>query len=259
MNVKYAIYPTLLDAFTSWQNSGEIWEKYWGHSECPPHTPEEFQALQRQSLIDKINRVPQEYSEAADRGTAFNLVIDWMVTGEKPAEIECSKAGGMITATYNGHDFVYPVDTAKAVAGHLAGSLAQQLAEGFIDTPYGGVRLYGYIDYITPLRVVDLKTTGSYSLGKYKGSWQRLVYPYCLQQQGCEVEGVEFYVVELGKARKDGTVPAAIYSEFYNWRQQELTEQLRHGLTDFIEFLESVRDEITDFRIFNIRKDEQNT
>ena len=76
--VKFKFYATLLDAYQNYLDSDIIWSKYWGWSENPPHTPEEFKKIQFQSLIDKINRVPFD-SEAADKGTAFNEVIDCMV------------------------------------------------------------------------------------------------------------------------------------------------------------------------------------
>lgn len=75
---KYRIYATLLDAFGAYLNSDVIWDKYWGWSENPPHTPEEFHEQQFQELIDRINRKPFD-SEAADRGTAFNEIIDCMI------------------------------------------------------------------------------------------------------------------------------------------------------------------------------------
>ena len=45
---KYRIYATLLDAFGAYLNSDVIWDKYWGWSENPPHTPEEFHEQQFQ-------------------------------------------------------------------------------------------------------------------------------------------------------------------------------------------------------------------
>lgn len=53
---KFKFYATLLDAFTSYLKSDAIWERYWGFSENPPHTPEEFRQQQFQSLIDTINQ-----------------------------------------------------------------------------------------------------------------------------------------------------------------------------------------------------------
>lgn len=88
---KYRIYATLLDAFGAYLNSDVIWDKYWGWSENPPHTPEEFHEQQFQELIDRINRKPFD-SEAADRGTAFNEIIDCMIENRKSSIMEISKA-----------------------------------------------------------------------------------------------------------------------------------------------------------------------
>ena len=46
--------------------TGEVW------------TEEEFEEIQRLSLIDTINRVPFD-SEDADRGTAFNEIVDCFI------------------------------------------------------------------------------------------------------------------------------------------------------------------------------------
>ena len=53
---KYRFYATVLDSFLGYLNSDIVWEKYWGWSENPPHTPEEFHELQFHELIDRINR-----------------------------------------------------------------------------------------------------------------------------------------------------------------------------------------------------------
>ena len=76
--VSYRIYPTLLDGYQDLLDSDIIYERYWGYSENPHLSLDEFREKQFQGLIDKINRVPFE-SEAASKGTAFNEVIDCMV------------------------------------------------------------------------------------------------------------------------------------------------------------------------------------
>ena len=68
---EYNIYATLLDTFQNYLDSDKIYNRYWGNSENPPHTPKEFEMLQYQAVIDRINRVPFD-SDAADRGTCFN-------------------------------------------------------------------------------------------------------------------------------------------------------------------------------------------
>ena len=90
MQPKYRFYATILDAFWGYLNSDVIWDKYWGWSENPPHTPEEFHELQFQELIDRINRKPFD-SEKADRGTAFNEVIDCMIENRKSETVKVEK------------------------------------------------------------------------------------------------------------------------------------------------------------------------
>lgn len=254
----YAIYPTLLDAFTSWQNSGEIWEKYWGRADNPPCTPDEFEQKQLRELIDKINRVPQPFSEAAERGSAFNAVVDAVVCdGAWPEGLVSITAGEdddntkVYDVKFGEHSYRYPAQLVNGLAERLCGAIAQQRVEGTIATHRGLVRLYGYADYILPNRIVDLKTTGSYSFGKYASSWQRFVYPYCIEQQGGEVDGLEFLVVELKKPKKSGLLEGEVFREFYNWRAEEHTRELQQCVADFVDFVEAVRGEITDNRIFN--------
>ena len=86
--LNYCIYATLLDAYWGYLNSDVIWEKYWGWSENPPHTPEEFHELQFQELIDRINRKPFD-SEAADKGTAFNELVDALIEKSQAERYGC--------------------------------------------------------------------------------------------------------------------------------------------------------------------------
>ena len=83
--IKYKIYPTLLDAFRRYRHAYELWEDYYGFSEDPKHTAEEFEQKCLEELLDKINRKPLEDTTAADRGTCFNEIIDSIVTG-RPSE-----------------------------------------------------------------------------------------------------------------------------------------------------------------------------
>lgn len=75
---KYRFYPSLLDKFEQYLRADEQVESFWNiDNETGEYkkSPEEIEAELKQSLLDTINRVPFE-SEAADKGTAFNAVID---------------------------------------------------------------------------------------------------------------------------------------------------------------------------------------
>ena len=41
--IKYKIYPTLLDAYWRYKNAFAVWESYYGFSDEPKYTPEEFE------------------------------------------------------------------------------------------------------------------------------------------------------------------------------------------------------------------------
>ncbi len=89
---KYRFYPSLLDKFEQYLRADEQVESFWNvDNETGEYkkSPEEIEAELKQSLLDAINRVPFE-SEAADKGTAFNAVIDCYIHKKKhiPSERE---------------------------------------------------------------------------------------------------------------------------------------------------------------------------
>ena len=90
----YSAYATLLDSFQSYLDAEKIYNKYFT-SENPSMTVDEWCDKMYTDLINKINRVPFT-SEAADRGTAFNELVDALI--KKPLEdrlkdndMECEK------------------------------------------------------------------------------------------------------------------------------------------------------------------------
>lgn len=253
-NPRYRIYPTLLDAFTQYEQAESVYEQYYGWSENPSITLEEFCAQRRQELLDRINRVPFE-SEAADRGTVFNELVDCLIECRKPREGITAEPyegvnGTMIRATYKEQEFIFPRCIIQSFADHFNGALTQQLVSAPIGTEYGVVELYGYIDELMPLSVHDIKTTSSYSMGKYKDHAQHLVYPYCLYQQGCKVYLFEYNILELDKKG----APSGIYKEVYRFNPVRDSLILRDKVEAFIRFLEEHKAEITDKKVFGGEK-----
>lgn len=267
-NIRYKFYASLLDAYQDYLDCDKIYERYWGFSENPPCSPVEFQEKQLQSLIDKINRVPFD-NEAADKGTAFNEVIDCMVKHCKPTKIGVERVYKQIVmgdvsgppeerwadvqytdevvglkVRYNERDFYFPINVVREVASYYTGALCQQYTEGVLPTAYGNVLLYGFIDYIMPFSVHDLKTTGRYNVGKFKSHWQHKVYPYALACNGCEIKDFEYNVVEWGKTINT-------YTEHFAFDKERDTLLLQRHCEDFIRFLTDHREQITDKKIFN--------
>lgn len=272
MQPKYRFYATLLDAFHGYVNSDAIWEKYWGWSENPPHTPEAFHELQFQELIDRINRKPFD-SEAADKGTAFNEVIDCMIENRKSdtmsieriyekavvddyqycdGDVICRKKEIVtnniiaLKAIYNNREFTFPISLCREFANYFKGALTQQRVEAILPTAFGDVLVYGFIDELMPTSVHDIKTTGSYSVGKFKDHYQHLVYPYALIQNGNDIRTFEYNIVEFNK----GGYVVDTYTETYVFNPERDVPILTNHCEEFIKFLEENRALITDKKIF---------
>lgn len=250
---KYRFYATLLDTFWGYLNSDVIWDKYWGWSENPPHTPEEFHELQFQGLIDRINRVPID-SEAADKGTAFNEIIDCMIENRKSSKMDITRLYlndmneprkvTAIKAIYNNREFTFPIQLCREFVNYFKGALTQQWVEAILPTSFGDVLLCGLIDELMPNTVHDIKTTGSYSVGKFKNNFQHLVYPYALLQGGSDVRKFEYNVAEIGKYNY------STYTETYVFNPDRDIPVLTNHCEDFIRFLEENRNLVTDTKIF---------
>lgn len=269
---KYRFYATLLDAFNDYIHSDVIWQKYWGFSENPPHTPEEFHELQFQELINRINRVPFD-NEKADRGTAFNEVIDCMVENRKSETMKiervykverfgaCDEVGKplyydeeqtnevvALKATYNNREFTFPISICREFANYFKGALTQQRVEAILPTRFGDVLVYGFIDELMPSTVHDIKTTGQYTFGKFKSHFQHLVYPYALIQNGNDIRTFEYNILEFSKAG----YPIDTYTETYVFVPERDIPILTNHCEELIEFLEENKELITDTKIFGL-------
>lgn len=248
--VQYKIYATLLDAWQDYLDTPQIYDKYWGYSNEPPHTLEEFWAKQHASLIDRINRVPFT-SEAASKGTAFNAVIDTLITGQLDEKVKMSKVldengkPSAVQAEIDGFTFLFPFEICKEFALYYKGAIPQARVSAILPTGFGNVELYGYIDELMPLSVHDIKTTGNYSASKFKHHSQHLVYPYCLIQNDSNVRTFEYNVAEESKSGKWQT-----FTETYVFDPDRDIPILRERCEGFIEFLLQNLQFITDRKIF---------
>lgn len=245
--LKYKFYATILDSFWGYLNSDVVWEKYWGWSENPPHTPEQFHELQFQELIDRINRKPFD-SEAADKGTAFNELVDALIENRKPNKmnVERNAENTCYTVVYNNRTFVFPISLCREFVDYFKGALTQIRVEAILPTAYGNVLVYGLIDELMPTTVHDIKTTGSYTVGKFKDHHQHLVYLYCLNKNGIPIKDFEYNIVEFGK---NGNV-VGTYTELYNYNPDAYMPKLTSICEEFICFLNENKDLITDLKIF---------
>lgn len=249
--VKYNIYATLLDSYQGYIDSSDTYQQYWGFAENPSKTEEEFEAGQFQGLIDRINRVPFD-SEAADKGTIFNEIVDVLITGtptqkDKVENLKADREKGIINSKYNGRCFDFPLQQTKDFAKRFQGAICQVMTEAILPTKYGDVCIYGYIDELMPMSVHDIKTTSKYSAGKFRKHWQKIVYPYCLNQNGNDVVDFEYNVVLF----KDKNNNFETFTEYYAYVPERDNKLLTEHIESLIEFLELHKGKITDLKIFN--------
>ena len=271
--IDYRIYPTLLDKWWKYQNQkleeyfyqDELggWHLNYNEADGTYHySQEEMDALLEQELIDAINRVPQEPSEAASKGTIFNEIVDCIIehrgchhegwTVESVADEQGNKTA--IHAAIDGFDFNFDAAFCKQVAGYFKDALPQYYIEAALPCRYGNVMLYGWIDELCKDVVKDIKTTKRYEFGNYKHYWQRHVYPYCLIESGdCKsIRGFEFTVVKwTGGTRYQPLISGEMFNEYYTYDHPESSSLLRQECERFIEWLDSHRDQITNKKIFN--------
>ena len=212
--VKYSIYPTLLDSF------------YWykrGYNE-------------KEELINKINRVKTPMPEAAKKGVAFENVINILLKSGNHTLL-------MDVEHYESNGFIFKTEIVNRIAAKLINAEKQQeYIESIVQTPVGGIKVYGFIDYSYPDMFVDLKTTGSYKKDKYKINNQHKCYPLLAQLNGRNVNKFNYLVTDFQN----------MYIEPYA-HAQSMTDEFIFNLVEFTEFLEANRDLITDKKIFNLK------
>ena len=270
--IDYAIFPTLLDSWWKFQHTKleeffyqdeSGWHLNYNESDGTYHySQEEMDALLEQELIDKINRVPTEPSEAASKGTIFNEVIDCIIehrachrdgwTVESVADEQGNKT--TIRGALDGFEFLFDAQFCKEIAAYFTGALPQYYTEALLPCRYGNVKLYGWIDELCKDVVKDIKTTKRYDFGNYAHYWQRHVYPYCLIESGdCKtVKGFEFTVVKwTGGTKYNPVYSGDMYKEYYTYDHCESSALIRQECERFIEWLEANKERITDKKIFN--------
>lgn len=259
-DIQFNLFPTLLDSFTNYKRAGEIYEEYYGWSENPSCTLEEFEDKSFQDLIDGINRVPHD-NEYVAKGTAFNEVVDCIVENRKSDKIDVSRVYEQIG--YDGEPingrlialdtkigertFRFPIDLVMEFAHYFKGASTQVFVEGVLPTSFGNVKLYGFVDELLPFSVHDIKTASRYSVGKYKRNWQHIVYPYCLNCMGNDVKAFEYNVTDFKET----------YTETYIFDKERDTKRLQEEVEDFIVFLNDNKNLITNEKIFNYRYEQE--
>lgn len=282
-------FQTFLDTTAEdyfYQDEDGKWHKNYSEAEDAFHySQEEVDALLKQELLDAINRVPHDPSEPASKGTALNEIVDCIIHNRKSdnknvlikslkgidvkREFGCTDEVGKpvyydywfehikvpcIFAEIDGFSFYFDKDFCKSIAEYFKGSLSQVFTSATIETEFGEVELYGYIDELRENKVFDLKTTSRYEFGKYSKYWQRHIYPYTLIESGActEINSFEFtsYVLKGGTSRTP-LITGVQYAEVYQYNHEQSKILLKNICERFCQFLEDNRDLITNKKIFN--------
>ena len=237
MAAKYSIYPTLLDAY-EWMIGADS---------------EDELMVRRKELIDKINRVPQSVTEATQRGTALNRLLDFYgVTYGSDIRYDFDNSGAEYAViNVDGKEFAFYCSLLDQLNDVTATSISQVFLSASIDTMFGDVVLYGYADYCNIDTIIDLKTTENYTPNKYREHWQHRVYPYCYVRGGLGESCVDFNYLTVELQDKSGIYDGRVFRECYVVDIPQCEVELRQFLeSKFIPFLESVRGQITDNKIF---------
>ena len=257
----YRIYPSLLDAFQRYKDSESQFDSFPNVNSEGEHTRslEDIETENRERLINMINRVPIPWTEteAMDRGTVFNRIVD-QLSGNEPKDkdfvMDVDVKEDTLTVDYNKRRFIFPYEKCVEAGGYFMGSECQVPVSSLIATPMGIAELYGYIDELKRDTVYDIKTTSFYTFGKYQKAWQKHLYTYCLHNAGDAkgIEGFEYSVFTLYKTAKGLINVKSFDKEYYSFDFEESRAMLIDIVCQFAGFLETYRERITDTKIFGM-------
>ena len=188
-------------------------------------------------------------SDAADRGTCFNEVIDCIVERRKSDKMILSSTEDTIKATYNNKDFVFNKSEMCSISKRYMSAVTQVRCDGILRFDDVEINMYGYIDELFSDKIVDIKTTSRapQAFG-FRDHWQHRVYPYCLNEMGAKIETFEYHHYVLNEQNNI----TAFVIEPYPIDLDRNKSELINICTLFIDFVEINKDKITDVKIFNL-------
>ena len=223
--INYRFYATLLDSF----------QYYLGKAD-------DDNAFQE--FIDRLNCKPF-FSEAAMKGTAFNELIDEILSGKFSLVNAETDSRGNISYPYSEGEvsktFKFKKNVVTEIARRVYGSIPQKYTEAVLPTRYGNVLVYGYADEVLKNKVIDIKTTGSYVFPKYLNSWQRRVYPYCLRKEGIYVDSFQYLITDFSN----------VYIEDYPHMPELDVLEMQRFSEQLIDYIETHRPLILSPKLFN--------
>ena len=224
----YKFYATLLDTFHYYQSN------------------EKETALE--DFLASVNRTSGR-SEAASKGTAFNELIDKILSD--PLQLARLNS---YTATNLAYDYtdkegfktqmIFPTEIVKYFVEYFKGSVPQMFVEAPLQTGLGNVLLYGYMDEIRRDWAFDIKTTKQYLFPKFIDKFQHLVYPFCLHHMCIKVTNFKYVITDFKE----------VFEEDYIYSPQRDTNRLISACNELIEFIErpEIKSRITNLKIYGL-------
>ncbi len=113
----------------------------------------------------------------------------------------------------------------------------KHVAQKKVSFVFEDIYFYGFADVVGDKKVIDIKTTSSYSLEKYAHNFQML-YLYALKDMGCQE--MQYIIYDFNQ----------VHVENYALQTYDF-EPLLKGMKEFCLFLEENRALITDKKIFS--------
>jgi hypothetical protein len=210
-DIKYAIYPSLLDAYLRFKRHDD---------------DETFNAL-----FDKINGVKTEQTDQQLKGVEFEKLINDLIDG---------KCVNLVDGHYITDYFSFTVDLVDKIAIRLQqASVKQQYLEAIIPSHLGNIKLYGIADYTFPEMITDLKTTGNYKCNKYKDYTQHPAYSLISEINGNPIMAFKYLITDFNKLYQETYIPTL-----------GMHQKLMATIFEFINFIEYFKSNITDEKIF---------
>lgn len=245
-NYLYKISPSLLNSLRDYLESDDVWEKYWGRSFDPSKTRQQFKDEKAKDLLNSINGVKTR-SRAADKGTAFNNLVDLLynkITIEESG-LTIEENSKFFFVKFNGEEFTFIKEQVYEVASKYQNFKSQIYVNTILETVYGNVMLHGYIDEFKPddPTVYDIKTTKKYEQDKFWSNFQHSLYIYCLRKEGYKVDK---FIYDVYVMNEPGYI-IGHHTEEYNFKENIDSEiiSLRFYCEQLIEFIKQNRDKIT--------------
>lgn len=185
-----------------------------------------------QELIDKINRVKSvDFPDAVLKGMAFESVVNNCLNKVYNQKLEI---GGKLI--YRKERFDFDSTLVDRVVYKLQNNTGmQKYIEGVVETSMGAVKCYGFVDFCYDDFYIDLKTTGTYKKDKYQINAQHKCYPLIGGKKS-----LTYLITDFNN----------IYQEPYLFTS-EMKEKFIFELTEFLEWLNQNKNQITDSKIFN--------